>query len=64
MLRLSPVLLMGNSDDGVGQQLFTSSGTWVCPGNVTRISVLCVGKGGNGGGAGLSGGGGGALGYK
>ena len=31
----------------VGQVTFNSSGTWVCPAGVTRVSVVCVGAGGN-----------------
>lgn len=50
----------------VGQELFTSSGTWVAPAGVTSVSVVAIG----GGGAGhayssrSSGGGGGGLGWK
>ena len=58
----------------VGQDAFTTPGTytWVCPAGVTKISVVCVGGGAGGaklingsfGGSGnSSGGGGGALGY-
>lgn len=32
-----------------GQQLFTSSGTWVCPAGVTKVSVVAVGAGGKAG---------------
>lgn len=32
-----------------GQQLLTAdSGTWVCPAGVTSVSVVCIGRGGNG----------------
>lgn len=58
-----------------GSQLFTSTGTytWVAPAGVTSVSVLTIGKGGNGGNSGFvcgygnaggGGGGGGALAYK
>ena len=58
----------------VGQQTYTSSGTynWTCPAGVTSVSVVCVGGGGGGGGRGThvsngspaQGGYGGGLGYK
>lgn len=51
----------------VGEDLLTaSSGSWVCPADVTSIAVVLIGRGGNGiqfGGT-ASGGGGGALAYK
>jgi hypothetical protein len=52
----------------VGQQLFTSSGTFTVPTGVTSIAVVCVGAGGGGGGSDGDdetggGGGGGALAY-
>lgn len=51
-----------------GQAAFITPGTfsWLCPGGVTSVSVVCVGGGGGGSGtgAGGSGGGGGGLGYK
>jgi hypothetical protein len=31
-----------------GQALFTTSGTWIAPANVTSVSVVCVGGGGSG----------------
>ena len=34
---------------GVGQSLFTSSGTFTVPSGVTKMAVLCVGGGGSGG---------------
>ena len=46
----------------VGQQVFTSSGTWTVPAGVTAVSVVVVGGGGGGGpkpGHGYGGGGGG-----
>ncbi len=53
-------------DDGIGQVVFTTSGTWVAPAGVTRVSVLAIGGGGAGGAAprGGGGGGGGGLGYN
>jgi hypothetical protein len=50
----------------IGQEIYTTPGTytWVAPGGVTSVSVVCVGGGGNG--ANVSsgaGGGGGALSY-
>lgn len=33
-------------------QIFTSSGTWVCPAANTKVHVLCIGGGGRGGFAG------------
>lgn len=32
-----------------GQQLFTSNGTWLCPGGITKVWVTASGGGGNGG---------------
>lgn len=59
--------------DAIGQQSYTSPGTysWTCPANVTSVSVVCVGGGGGGGGRGThvtngssaQGGYGGGLGY-
>lgn len=56
---------------GIGQSLFTTSGTFTVPSNVTKMAVLCVGGGGAGGWdaggssssnvTGAGGGGGGAL---
>tara|TARA_B100000287_G_scaffold424613_1_gene469521 strand:+ start:2886 stop:7997 length:5112 start_codon:yes stop_codon:yes gene_type:complete len=48
----------------VGQQLYASTGThlWTCPAGVTKVSVVCVGAGGNDGSTGGDGGGG--LGWK
>ena len=53
----------GGTTTDVGQEAFTSSGTfnWTCPDNVYDVSVVCVGGGGGsttdeqgaGGGAGL-----------
>jgi hypothetical protein len=61
----------GKSYYAFGQEEFTTPGTytWVCPSDVTSISVLCIG-GGGGGSAGTNligvggGGGGGALAYR
>ena len=49
----------------IGQEEFTTSGsyTWVAPSNVTSVSVVAVGAGGNGG-LNRNGDGGGGLGYK
>lgn len=53
-----------------GEQVYTSPGTysWVCPGGVKSVAVVCVGAGGSGSGyfdtRSLYGGGGGGLGYK
>lgn len=56
------------SPDVVGQQEYTTPGTfdWECPAGVTSVSVVCVGGGGGGSGTTLggSGGGGGGLGWK
>ena len=45
---------------------YTSAGvySWVAPGSVTAINVICVGAGGSGSGQGGGGGGGGGTGYK
>ena len=45
---------------------YTSAGvySWVAPGSVTSINVICVGAGGSGSGQGGGGGGGGGTGYK
>lgn len=53
-----------NIVDSPGQILFDTPGyhTWRCPDNVTSVSIVCVGAGGNGSYYG-SGGGGGALAY-
>ena len=53
----------------VGQQEYTTAGTfsWVAPTGVTRVCAVCVGGGGGGGSSGTdasSGGGGGGLGWK
>ena len=53
----------------IGQQAYTTAGTydWVAPDGVTSVSVVCVGAGGaqfGGGGIGTSGAGGGGLGWK
>jgi hypothetical protein len=55
-----PVYKVGS----VGQASWTSAGTytWVCPTNVSSISIVAIGGGGSGGGTG--GGGGGGLGWK
>ena len=47
----------------VGQQEYTTAGTytWVCPAGVTSVSVVCIGGGGTGG---AYGGSGGSLAYK
>jgi hypothetical protein len=49
----------------VGQQIFTSSGTFTVPPNVTQVTVQCWGAGGGGGGGiathSAGGGGGGAF---
>ena len=61
-----PIKIQGVLAAPVGQELFTSSGTWVAPAGVTSVSVVAIG----GGGAGhayssrSSGGGGGGLGWK
>ena len=49
----------------IGQEEFTTPGsyTWVAPSNVTSVSVVAVGAGGNGG-INRNGDGGGGLGYK
>jgi hypothetical protein len=53
-----------------GEATYTTPGTstWICPADVTVVSILCVGGGGGGGGyvnsIGGSGGGGGALAYS
>jgi hypothetical protein len=50
----------------VGQEIYSSPGTytWVAPDDVTSVSVVCVGGGGGGGGGYGPGGGGGALAYR
>jgi hypothetical protein len=53
----------------IGQQAYTTAGTysWTAPANVTSVSVVCVGGGGGGGPSNVdasSGGGGGGLGWK
>ena len=51
----------------VGQQVFTSNGTFTVPSGVSEVHVVCIGGGGGAsgnGGPGGSGGGGGGLGYK
>ncbi len=52
----------------LGQQAYTSPGTysWTCPQGVYSVSVVCVGGGGAGAcsGSAAGGGGGGALAYK
>ena len=58
---------IGSSPLDVGQQAYTSPGSysWTCPVGVYSISVVCVGTGGvSQPGAGGGGGGGGGLGYK
>jgi hypothetical protein len=69
----SVVSITETTNAATGQQLFTSSGTWVAPAGVTSVSVVCVGGGGQGGRIsngsssnvqGASGGGGGGLGWK
>jgi hypothetical protein len=59
----------GGSDPTDGYQLFTGSGTWTQPTNVTRVRMRAIGGGGGGGGGGAAstgiaqvGGGGGAAG--
>lgn len=50
-----------------GEQIYTTPGTysWICPGNVTSVSVVCVGGGGGGGElGGYAAGAGGGLAYK
>jgi hypothetical protein len=52
----------------IGQQAYTTAGTysWVAPAGVTSVSVVCIGGGGGGGNSfyGRNGGSGGGLGYK
>jgi hypothetical protein len=50
----------------VGEQAYTTPGTfsWTAPAGVTSVSVVCVGGGGNGSTASFGGGGGGGLGWK
>lgn len=53
--------------EGVGEEAYTTPGTysWTCPSGVTSVSVVCVGSGGTGGYQWSSGGGGGGgLGWK
>ena len=61
------VIINDTSFDPVGESIYTEEGSysWVCPANVTSVSVVCVGSGstsvtGNNGNEGCSGGG---LGY-
>jgi hypothetical protein len=58
------LMLLGSSG-GIGQQDFTTAGTftWVVPAGVTSCSVVCVGAGGGGGAVNKVAGGGGALAY-
>jgi len=65
-----------SQDIPASQQEYTTPGTysWVCPTNVTNVSIVCIGGGGGGGGYGApdannnggggQGGAGGGLGYK
>jgi hypothetical protein len=50
----------------IGQQAYTTPGTysWTCPDGVFFVSVVCVGGGAGGGGYSSGNSGGGALGYK
>ena len=50
----------------VGQQEYTSPGSyaWTCPAGVNQISVVCIGGGGGGGSNNYEAGGGGGLGWK
>lgn len=61
-------LLAGRAKHPVGEVTLTASaGSWVCPPGVTRVSVVLVGRGGDGRANSWStviGGGGGALTYK
>jgi hypothetical protein len=41
----SVVSITETTNAATGQQLFTSSGTWVAPAGVTSVSVVCVGGG-------------------
>ena len=65
---MQQMLLKGMGKVVVGQQVFTSDGTFTVPAGVTAVSVVVVGGGGGGGptpGPGYGGGGGGgALAYK
>ena len=58
-------LMLLASSSGIGQQAFTTSGTftWVVPNGVTSCSVVCVGAGGGGSSNSAYSGGGGALAY-
>jgi hypothetical protein len=58
------LMLLGSSG-GIGQQDFTTAGTftWVVPNGITSCSVVCVGGGGGGSSLGDLCGGGGALAY-
>lgn len=58
------LMLLGSSG-GIGQQAYTTAGTytWVVPSGVTSCSVVCVGAGGGGSSVGSLNGGGGALAY-
>ena len=50
----------------VGQQEYTSPGSysWTCPSEVNEVHVVCIGGGGGGGSNNYEAGGGGALGWK
>ena len=56
----------GSALDDVGEAFFPEPGQydWVCPPNVTSISVVCIGGGGGATRDEMGGGGGGGLGYK
>ena len=61
------VVSVSTTTNPTGQQAFTVAGTydWICPADVTSVSVVCVGAGGSGAiGNFPGGGGGGGLAYK
>jgi len=58
-------MLAGGAPVVVGQQAYTTAGsyTWVCPDGVTSVSVVCIGGGGMSSNISNGGGGGGGLDY-
>ena len=51
LVHTSPQVITVNDTSNqnvVGQQLFTSTGTWLCPAGVTSVCVVCIGMGGKG----------------
>lgn len=65
-ITIGPGITIPGNPPAVGQQAYTTPGTytWIAPAGVTSVSVVCIGGGGGAGKYYGTGGGGGGLGWK